>query len=306
MIIIRGIDKIRKFKKPVLAIGVFDGVHRGHVKILRAVVAKARRIGGTSMAMTFWPHPQEEGHLYSLRHRLELVSGCGIDACVVIDFNKKFARISARDFVKNILVEKIRPSYVYVGRNFNFGRGGYGGLATLQALSKIYKFGLRAFAVLKINGRPVSSTHIRALIHKGRLKAAALLLGRPVSILGTVTRGCSIGRRLGFPTANIDPHHEVIPPPGVYAVRAIVDGKNYHGVCNIGRRPTFSSGRCRHTRKESIEAYIFDFHKNIYHKYFKIRFIKKLRNERKFSSSARLAAQIQRDVLAARRLFSRH
>ncbi|MDP2905634.1 MAG: riboflavin biosynthesis protein RibF [Candidatus Omnitrophota bacterium] len=309
MIIIHGINKIRKFRKPVLAIGVFDGVHRGHEKILRAVANKAERIGGTAMAMTFWPHPQDAGHLYSLEHRLRLIAGCGIKVCVVVGFNKRFAATSAEYFIKRILADLIRPAYVYVGGNFNFGRGGRGDYRMLEELAGAYRFGVKVFGVLKAGGRPVSSTHIRALIRGGKLFAASSLLGRPVSVLGTVVRGRALGSKLGFPTANINPHHEIIPPSGVYAVQVFIGDKIYRGVCNIGRKPTFNPQEnfCpRQESREDIEVYIFDFKKNIYGRYIEVRFIKRIRNEKKYASIPQLAAQIKRDAIAARRLFCPH
>ena len=308
MIIIHGIKKIKKFRKPVLAIGVFDGVHRGHIKILRAVVKKAASVGGTAMVMTFWPHPQDAGHLYSLEHRLRLIGECGIKVCVVVGFNKRFAAISAEDFIKRILADSIHPAHVYVGDNFNFGRGGRGDCVMLKELSGAYRFGVKVFGVLKAGGRPVSSTLIRALIRCGKLFSASSLLGRPVSVLGTVVRGRALGSKLGFPTANINPHHDIVPPSGVYAVRVLIGGKNYSGVCNIGRKPTLGEQeyyRAFMKSREVIEVNIFDFNRNIYGRYIEVRFIKRIRNEKKYASIPQLAAQIKKDVIAARRLFCR-
>jgi len=309
MIIIHGINKIRKFRKPVVAIGVFDGVHRGHVKILRSVAKKAASVGGTAMAMTFWPHPQDAGHLYSLKHRFRLIAECGIKVCVVVGFNKHFAATSAEDFIKRILVDKIHPAYVYVGGNFNFGRGGRGDCRMLEVLAAAYHFGVKVFDVLKVNGRPVSSTHIRALIRGGKLFAASSLLGRPVSVLGSVVRGRALGSKLGFPTANINPHHEIIPPSGVYAARVRIGAKIYLGVCNIGKKPTFGAQenyRSLQQSREDIEVNIFDFNRDIYGRYIEVLFIKKIRNEKKYGSIPQLAARIKRDVITARRLFCRH
>ena len=306
MIIIHGINKLKDFRKPVVAIGVFDGVHRGHEKILRSVAKKAAQIHGTAMAVTFWPHPQDQGHLYSLEHRLRLIAECGISACVVIGFNRRFAGISAEDFIKNILVDKIHPAYIYIGRNFNFGRGGRGDSRMLEESAGVYHIGVKVFDVLKVNGRPVSSTHIRTLIRKGKLHVASELLGRPVSVLGTVVRGRAIGSKLGFPTANINPHHEIVPPSGVYAVRVFTGAKNYRGVCNIGKKPTFGAQenyRRRPQSHEDIEVYIIDFKGNIYGRHIEVRFMKKIRNERKYPSIPPLVAQIKRDVFTVRRLF---
>jgi len=300
MKVIYGVNKIRKFRKPVVALGVFDGVHRGHINILKGAVKKAGSIKGTSMVLTFWPHPQKEESLYSLEHRLRLISELGIDVCIVINFNQKFAKISAIDFIKNILFKKIHAHYIYVGKNFRFGKNAEGDFKTLVGLSKIYNFKIKVFGVIKIRNRPISSTYIRTLIKKGRLVLARKLLTRPVSILGTVIRGVSLARKLGFPTANINPHHEVIPPHGVYAVRIIFNGRKFNGICYIGCRPTFLS------KSENVEVYIFNFNKNIYGKYLEIQFLREIREEKRFASASSLIEQIKKDILTSQRMFSLH
>jgi len=282
-------------------LGVFDGVHRGHRVILQAAVRKAREIKGTSVALTFWPHPQREESLYSLEHRLRLISKIGIDISIVINFDRKFAKISAKDFIKNILVKKIRANYVYIGKNFRFGRAAKGNFQTLSRLSGVHNFKLKTFAVVKINNKPISSTYIRKFIKQGNLGLAQKLLTRPVSILGTVIRGDSLGRRLGFPTANINPHHEVTPPQGVYTVKITFSGRKFNGLCYIGNRPTVRS-----KEGKAIEVYIFNFKKDIYGKSLEIQFLKKIRGERRFASLSVLAGQIKKDVLAAKKVFSRH
>lgn len=292
MKVIYGLKQIKKYRKPVVSLGIFDGVHRGHINILKGVVTKAGSIKGTSVAVTFWPHPQKEESIYSLEHRLRLISEQGIDVCIVINFNKKFANTEAIDFIKDILFKKIGAYYIYVGRNFRFGKGQEGNFKTLHKLSKIYNFKLKLFDVIRIKNTPVSSTCIRSLIKKGRLDLAQKLLTRPVSILGTVIKGSLIARRLGFPTANIDPHHEVIPPYGVYMVRIKFSGKKFRGICYIGTKPTFKTKKPR----EHIEVYIFNFNKNIYGKYLEIQFIKKIRDEKKFPSPQALATQIKKDI----------
>ncbi len=310
MKVIYGINKIKKSKKPVVALGVFDGVHIGHQRILRATVDKARRIKGTSIVVTFSPHPQKEGSIYSLEHRLKLISEVGIDICIVIAFNKRFSQIPAEDFIKDILVNKISVRYIYVGRNFRFGKQARGNFKTLNRLSHIYNFKLKVFDIIKINNQPISSTYIRRLITRGKLNAAGKLLSRPVSVLGTVIRGTSLASRLGFPTANINPHHEVLPPSGIYAVSAIFNNKKFKGVCYIGTKPTFSRQdgisllAGKHQRQKHIEVYIFNFKKNIYGKYLEIQFIKKIRNERKFNSPQYLVQQVKKDIAQTRKIFS--
>ncbi|PIP21128.1 MAG: bifunctional riboflavin kinase/FMN adenylyltransferase [Candidatus Omnitrophica bacterium CG23_combo_of_CG06-09_8_20_14_all_40_11] len=301
MKVIYGITKIRKFAKPVVALGVFDGVHLGHRRILKVVADKAKRIKGTSIAVTFWPHPQKEKSIYSLEHRLRLISEVGIDTCIVIGFNKRFSQIPAEDFIRDILVNKIGAQYIYVGRNFRFGKQARGDFKTLNRLSHIYNFKLKLFDIIKINNQPISSTYIRRLITRGKLNAAGKLLSRPVSVLGTVIRGTSLASRLGFPTANIDPHHEVLLPSGIYAVSVIFNHKNFQGVCYIGSKPTLKRQIEKH-----IEVYIFNFRKNIYGKYLEVQFIKKIRNERKFRSPESLIKQVKKDISAVKRLFSLH
>lgn len=301
MRVIYGLNQIKRFKKPVVAIGVFDGLHQGHREILKATVTKARRLKGTSIVLTFYPHPQKEKSLYSLEHRLRLITRLGIDVCIIIKFNKKFANISAVDFIKNILIKRINAHYVYVGKNFSFGRNAEGNFKTLEKLSKIFGFRLKVFKVVKTKNKTVSSTYIRDLIKKGQLAAAQKLLTRPVSILGTVIKGGSLAKKLGFPTANIDPHHEIIPPSGVYAVRVILNNKKLNAICNIGVRPTFKPSDERH-----IEVHIFNFQKNIYGKYLEIQFIKKIRAERKFASMQSLGRQIKKDIRITQEIFSCH
>ncbi|PIP18766.1 MAG: hypothetical protein COT38_00790 [Candidatus Omnitrophica bacterium CG08_land_8_20_14_0_20_41_16] len=300
MKIIYGVNKIKKFKKPVAAIGVFDGVHRGHKEILESAVRKAREIKGTSIAVTFWPHPQKEESVYSLEHRLRLIAELGIDVCVVINFSRHFARIKAQDFIKDILVDKICAEYIYVGRNFKFGKNTGGNLALLNNLGKIYGFKVRSLNIIKARGRPISSTLIRSLIRRGKIEEAQRLLCRPVSILGTVIKGTALGRILGFPTANIDPHQEVIPAAGIYAVRIILGHNKLKGACYIGTRPTIG----RENKRTNVEAHIFNFNKNIYGKYLEIQFVKRIRLDKKFANLTSLSKQIRKDVSTVKKILN--
>ncbi|MDI6606783.1 MAG: riboflavin kinase, partial [Candidatus Omnitrophota bacterium] len=181
-----------------------------------------------------------------------------------------------------------------------FGRGAGGDCRLLNKFSRIYIFKLKTFKVVTSKARTISSTYIRKLIKEGNLREAERLLGRPVSVLGTVKRGNLLARSLGFPTANIDPHHEVIPPSGVYAVRIVFQKNKFNGVCNIGSRPTFNSSS---PDERHIEVYIIGFSKNIYGKDLEIHFLKKIRPERKFASCTDLANQIKKDILSAEKVF---
>ncbi|MFA6350576.1 MAG: riboflavin biosynthesis protein RibF [Candidatus Omnitrophota bacterium] len=306
MKIIYGINNIRKFKDPVVAMGVFDGVHRGHRRILEAAATKAREIKGQSIVVTFDPHPQKQESLYSLEHRLRLIAELGIDVCIVINFSRHFAAIDAKDFVKDILAERIGAVSVYVGKDFRFGYKARGGLELLEKLGKAYHFKAKGFSIVTVRGKAISSTLIRKLIKNGEIKDAQKLLARPVSILGTVIKGTKIGRILGFPTANINPHHEVIPAAGIYAVIIKLDKKKFKGACYIGTRPTIKT-KDRRPKTEggvNVEVHIFNFKKNIYGKYLEIQFVEKLRSDKKFPSLALLAKQIRKDVRRARQILS--
>jgi len=279
--------------------GVFDGVHRGHREILKAAVKKAREIKGTSIVLTFWPHPQKQASLYSLEHRERLIAELGIDVCIVINFTRHFAKIKAEDFIQDILADKIDAAYVYVGKDFRFGAEAKGDFCLLRKIAKAYGFRAQGFNIIKVKGVAISSTLIRKLIKQGLIKEAERLLARPVSILGTVIRGTKIGRILGFPTANINPHHEVIPAEGIYAVRIYLDNHQFKGACYIGTKPSISAGE-----KISVEAHLFGFHKNIYGKYLEIQFVKKIRPDKKFPSLALLTKQIKKDVISAKRILA--
>lgn len=301
-----GLNKVKKFKNAVVALGVFDGVHIGHRYILRKCAQKARQIKGTSVAVTFYPHPQGEPSLYSLKHRLRLIEEMGIEICVVINFSRHFAKISALDFIKHILVDKLGASSIFVGNNFRFGREAAGDLKLLENLSSLYGYKVISFGVVKKNNKPVSSTYIRALITQGKLAEAQELLQRPVTVYGTVIRGISLARKIGYPTANIDPHHEILPPPGVYAVKVIFNQKFYRGVCNIGKRMVTI-----HQQKDKyVEVHIFNFNRTIYGKDLEMLFVRKIRNEMSFLRHtdflASAANQIKKDIQAAKNIFSRH
>jgi riboflavin kinase/FMN adenylyltransferase len=299
MKIIYGVGRIGKLCRPVVALGVFDGLHLGHRSILQATVKKARQIKGTSLVLTFFPHPQKKESLYSLEHRLRLIAELGVDVCIVVNFTSSFAKISAQDFIAKILVKKIQVNFVYVGRNFRFGNKAFGDYRLLELSAKKYKFGFKVFKVVKSAGLTVSSTTIRRLIKNSEINKARELLGRRVSVLGTVIRGSRLGGLLGFPTANIKAHHEIIPPTGIYAVQIVFSKKKYNGVCYIGKKPTIY----RKNKAICIEVHIFDFHKNIYGKVLEIQFIKLIRLDQKFASLKDLSAQIKKDIISCRKIL---
>jgi riboflavin kinase/FMN adenylyltransferase len=298
MKVIKNLKKFRQSNKSVVAVGVFDGVHKAHRRIISQAVKLARQTAAKSLVLTFWPHPQGEASLNSLDHRLRLIGELGVEICVVIKFNRSFAGMSAEDFVRDILVKRLNARAVFIGENFKFGKNAEGGVRLLKRFSRLYDFKVRSFPVFKSGKVAISSTLIRKLISSGKLYSAEKLLMRPVSVLGTVIKGSSLATKLGFPTANIEAHHEVLPPAGVYAVRVFFDKNNYPGICYIGKRPTFSKN------SQSIEAHIFNFKKNIYNRDLEIKFIRKIRKEKKFPDSPALIKQIKKDIIEAKIILS--
>lgn len=285
---------MKKISYPTaVTIGIFDGVHKGHQLIIKRLIKEAKKAFLKSIVVTFYPHPVKVLNpdakipfLISLEHRIKLIKKMGAGYCLIVRFTKAFSELSPEDFVKKILVDKLNIKVLVVGENFLFGAREKGNLRSLKALGKKYDFKVRAVKPLKMEGDFVSSTRIRRLIEKGDLKQAKNLLGRPVTILGTVVKGRSIGRKIGFPTANIDPHHESIPPSGVYSVDASINKKLYHAILNISTR-------------KIIEVHIFKFNRNIYGRDIEVIFKHKIRGEKRFKSLQALQEQIKLDILKA-------
>jgi len=245
---------MKKISYPtVVTIGIFDGVHKGHQAILKKVTREAGKSNLKSVVVTFDPHPVKVlspgakiPFIMSLEHRIRLIKKMGVDDCLIIKFTKEFSALSPEDFIKKVLIDKINLRVLVTGGNFLFGFKEKGGSRLLKKLSRIYNFKFYGIPPLKIRGKYISSTRIRKAIETGDLDLASELLGRPVTILGTVVKGKRLGRKIGFPTANIDPHHESIPPSGVYSVNAELDKKNYSGILNISTH-------------KIIEVHIFNF-----------------------------------------------
>jgi riboflavin kinase/FMN adenylyltransferase len=306
MKIVTTADKIRIPKGSVAAIGIFDGVHIGHRAIIETLTRRARALGLTSVVITFRAHPSKilrpahaPATLVSLKHRLRLIEDLGVDVTMVLNFTKEMASLEPCKFIETFLAEKIKPKEIVIGKDFHFGRHRAGDIRLLEFFGNIYGFKVRPVGTVRSLGLKVSSSRIRTLIRKGDLERASALLRRPVSVLGTVVHGTKIGSILGYPTANVNPHHEAIPPSGVYAVRVKYMGKLYGGVLNIGFRPTIDR-----TTEPRIEAHIFAFKKKIYGKDLEIFFVRKLRDERVFRSRDALVRQIKADEKKARLALS--
>jgi riboflavin kinase / FMN adenylyltransferase len=287
-----------KHKPRILVIGVFDGVHVGHQKLIHEALARSRALRGELWVMTFDPHPvhvlRPEVNLpliISLPHRLYLLSQLGARATVVLPFSRSMASLTPRSFIKKYLVDCVVPREIFVGDDFRFGQKRLGSIDDF--LEEGRKRGFTASVVPSLPGDigKVSSTRIRHWIVEGNLRKAARFLGRPVAVMGKVVKGESRGRRLGFPTANLSVDDELLPPRGVYAVDVEIGGGRHRGMTNIGQRPTFTPL----DEKIFIETHIFNFEQNLYGKTIIIHFLKKIRDERKFSSELHLCAQLKKD-----------
>lgn len=308
MRIIHGIRSIGRFRRPVVALGVFDGVHAGHRAIISFCVKHARAVGGTSVVVTFWPHPGRQEHLYSLSHRLRLIAELGVDVCVVIRFTASFRKRSPGAFIREFLAGRLGAYLVCVGENFRFGYRAQGTADELLRQSRALGFQARVFRVKRVRGVRVSSTLIRSCIRAGNLARASRLLGRPVSIFGTVVHGRGYGTRLGFPTANIHPHHEIVPAAGVYAVRVMLKEKMMRGVCYIGPVPHFLRRASDASRAAAgaVEVHIFNFHRMLYGRDIEVQFLKRIRPRLEFSEPGALRTRIRQDIQTAHAWFARH
>lgn len=305
MKIIKGLENIQeKFEYPVLTLGNFDGVHLGHQKIFEMVQNRARETGGTSIVLTFDPHPQrvlfpgkEFYLLNTFEEKIRILEDIGIDVVICVAFTREFANKSPYEFVKEVLHEQLDVEEVYVGYDSTFGKGREGSPQELKYLGGKFGFKVAIVPPIALKGKPVSSTRIRELLKEGDVEDAALLLNRRYSIDGEVIRGKAWGKKLGFPTANLKLHHELIPKDGIYIVQVLWRNKTFKGALNIGTNPTFHDG------KLSIEVHILDFNQNVYGERLKVIFHKRIRDELTFSAVQELIDQIAKDVEVARQYF---
>lgn len=306
MSIIRDLNEIEEpLINPVLTIGNFDGVHRGHLALFERVKELAKDIQGQSVVMTFEPHPVKvvkPGNgpplITPVEQKLKLIAAAGIDVVLCLTFNREFAAISANDFVVELLVKKIGVKEIVVGYDYSFGSRRQGNINFLKKMGDELGFKVHVVEPIHLNETLVSSTSIRNLVQEGNLPEAKKLLGRDYQITGIVKTGMGRGGKiLGFPTANLTPVDELIPKKGVYAVKAYINDTEYDGVCSIGINPTFGGTAL------SIETHVLDFNRNIVGEKFTIKFIRRLRDEVTFNSKDDLARQIERDVTEARKIL---
>jgi riboflavin kinase/FMN adenylyltransferase len=294
-------------KPTVLTLGVFDGLHLGHQAIMAKVVERARATGAVATAITFDPHPRAVLHpesapplLQTLDQRLANLEVLGIEQAIVVKFTKDFASQPAEDFLRNVVRDRLHAREVYLGKGFAFGKGRGGNIELLRKMSDELGFVADEVDEVQLRGMRISSSRIRELLAEGRVDLARRMLGRPYGVEGVVIRGDQRGRSISFPTANLKPHNRVIPKFGVYATATLIGGFWRRSVTNIGVRPTFGE-----ELEPSIETHVLDFDGDLYGDALRVRFLHRIRDERKFNGVDELIAQIRRDADRARNYFSR-
>jgi riboflavin kinase / FMN adenylyltransferase len=296
----------RRFRAPVVTLGNFDGVHRGHQAILKRVIDDARAANDVAIVVTFEPHPvavlrpeHAPSVLTSLRDRLRLLAASGIDVVVLQRFTRAFAEISAEEFVERFLAGRLQAGKVVVGHSVSFGHARRGNAALLERLATERGFALEVVGPVRVDGHVVSSSTVRQAVAAGDVRLAAALLGRPHRLGGRVVPGRRRGVAIGFPTANVHVRAGMCPADGVYAVVVETAGSRHLGVANVGRNPTFGEGAPR-----TLEVHIFDFEGDLYGRRCDVELVERLRGEITFPSVDALIAQIRRDAEQARAVLA--
>ena len=307
MRLFHGTDNANIQRPTVLTLGVFDGLHLGHQLIMRTVVERARAIGAVPTVITFDPHPRAVLHpasspplLQTLDQKVEGFGVLGIEQTIVVRFTKEFSLVRAEDFLKDVVNERLHAKEVYLGKGFAFGHGREGNIDLLRQVSSNLGFFADEVPEVRLRGRRVSSSRIRELLLQGRVNLARRMLGRPYGVEGQVIRGKERGHLLGFPTANLHPQNRVIPARGVYVTGSLIDGQWRRSVTNIGIRPTFGE-----ETEPSVETFVLNWSGDLYGDVIRVRFLYRLRDEKKFASLEELKQQIQTDVTRAEWYFER-
>ena len=304
MEIINGIENLRRsMRNPVVTLGNFDGVHLGHQQIFKKVNEEASKLHGEAVVITFEPHPLKVlaperflPLLTPLRKKMILIEKSGIETVLCIEFSPAFSEISPSEFIRSILVERVKVRKVIIGYNYHFGKGQEGNAQTLKDAGRVFNFEVEVVEPLKVGQTIVSSSKIRDLIRRGEVEEASRLLGRDYPIIGKVVRGAKRGETLGFPTANLEISDELYPKTGVYAVEVTWHEQLFNGLANVGLNPTFSPGQTQNGKPVSLEVYILNFSQDIYGDEIQVAFKKRIRDEVRFDSAARLVDQIQKDI----------
>lgn len=308
MITINGLKNLPSLTNSIVTVGTFDGVHLGHRAILNLMTKEAKKSGGSSVLVSFWPHPRMVLQpadsslklLNTLEEKQELLGKTGLDYLIILPFTKEFSRTPYLDFVKEILISKLHVSTIVVGHDHHFGKDREGNFSQLQLCARDYGFNLLEVEAEELNGVTISSTEIRKAMEVGATEKANQMLIEPYSVTGTVVHGDKIGRQLGFPTANIvvEESYKLMPSDGIYAVEVVTDLGEFEGMASIGYRPTFDG------TQKTFEVNIFDFDADIYGQKIIVRFLAYLRKEVKFANSKELIGQLKVDELDTNRFFA--
>jgi riboflavin kinase/FMN adenylyltransferase len=308
MRLFHGTDNAEIARPTVLTLGVFDGLHLGHQLIMRTVVERARATGSVPTVLTFDPHPRAILHpesapplLQTFDQKIEAFGVMGIEQTIVVQFNREFAQIRAEDFLRDVVRERLQAREVYLGRGFAFGYNREGHIDLLRAVSERLGFHADEVPEVRLRGQRISSSRIRALLSEGRVNLARRMLGRPYGVEGRVVRGQERGRTLGFPTANLRPQNRVIPSHGVYVTATLIEGVWMRSVTNVGLRPTFETDAV----EPSVETFVINWSGDLYGDVVRVRFLHRLREERKFASVDELKKQIELDRQRAIEYFER-
>ena len=302
MIVYKNLNIEKKYKNSVVAIGNFDGLHVGHQKVLEEAKHKAKKNNLKFGLITFEPMPImffnkniKNHRINSLNQKIYFLKKMKLDFLVIINFNKDFSNLSAKNFIEKILFKKFKSKYIFVSKNFKFGKKRLGNITTLKNFEKKYLYKTVITTPQKKERRIVSSSLIRKNIHQGRVKDVKKLLGRTWSIEGVVVKGAQRGRKIGFPTCNIKLKSYVLPKLGVYSVWVQINNLKKRGIANIGYRPTFSG------KSLLLEVNIFGIKRNLYKKILNVSFIKFIRKEKKFKNLKLLKNQINKDIIRAKK-----
>lgn len=306
MVVFEGASQIKgNLKNPVVAIGNFDGVHLGHQEIFKKVIKKAHEVGGLSVVYTFDPHPLkvlEPDRFFPLittrEEKERVIEWVGIDVLVREHFTKDFSQLSTEEFVSDVLCNQIRAKEIFIGPDYRFGRGRKGTTDLLKSLGENCGIKIDVLKNVEVDGIEVRSTMIRNYIMEGKVKEAAKFLGRGYTLGGKVIKGQTKGKKIGIPTANLEPEKELYPRSGIFAVKVFVKDSYGQGVLNIGTNPTFPG------KGFSLEVHILDFDQHIYGSEIELNFVEKLRDEKKFETPALLVEQIKKDIIKARKILN--
>jgi len=307
MRLFHGTDSASIARPTVLTLGVFDGLHLGHQLIMRTVVERARALGAVPTAITFDPHPRAVLHpesapplLQTFDQKIEAFGVLGLEQTIVIRFNREFAQVRAEDFLREVARDRLQAREIYLGRGFAFGHNREGNIELLRKVSSQLGFRAEEVSEVRLRGQRISSSRIRALLALGQVNLARRMLGRPYGVEGRVVRGQERGRTLGFPTANLRPQNRVIPRQGVYVTATLIEGQWRRSVTNVGTRPTFETAT-----EPSVETYVMNWSGDLYGDVVRVRFLHRLRDERKFASVDDLKRRIEHDLMRAQTYFER-